>query len=140
MSSFDEWRRNSPYYNDSHEALSSSLRRFVEREATPYVDEWEDAGIVPREFHRKAGEAGIFALGFPEEYGGVSEGIDAFHRLVLVDETARPGAGGVQAGLLTHAVALPPIIEAGLPELRERIAPAVISGETILAMNNAKPW
>ena len=139
MSSFDEWRRNSPYYNESHEELSNSLRKFVEREAMPNVEKWEEAGIVPREFHRKAGEAGIFALGFPEEYGGVSEGVDAFHRLVLVDETARTGAGGIQAGLLTHAVALPPIIEAGLPELRARIAPAVISGDVILAIAVTEP-
>jgi acyl-CoA dehydrogenase len=139
MNSFDEWRQNSPYYNDTHEELSRGLRRFVEREMTPHVDAWEEAGIVPREFHRKAGEAGIFALGFPEEFGGISEGIDIFHRLVLVDETARPGAGGIQAGLLTHAVSLPPILAAGSPELRSQIAPAVISGEKILAIAVTEP-
>ena len=58
---------------------------------------------------------------------------------MLVDETARTGAGGIEAGLLTHAVALPPIIEAGLPELRARIAPAVISGDVILAIAVTEP-
>ena len=53
---FDDWRQRSPYYDDSHEAFSQSLRKFVEREVSPHVDEWEEAGIVPRDFHRKAGD------------------------------------------------------------------------------------
>ena len=136
---FDAWRRNSPYYNDSHEALADSLRRFVEREATPHVEEWESAGIVPREFHRKAGEAGILSLGFPEEYGGTSEGVDAFHRLVLVDELAKTGAGGIMAGLTSQFVAIPPIIELGSTEMRARVVPAVLSGDKIISIAVTEP-
>jgi acyl-CoA dehydrogenase len=138
MHSFDAWRRRSPYYNDSHEQLAMSVRRFVEREAVPHIDEWETAGIVPREFHKKAGEAGLLGLGFPEEYGGTSEGIDIFHKLVLVEETAR-ASGGVQAGLFTHQIALRPIIEVGSEAMKRQVVPGVISGDLILSIGVTEP-
>ncbi|WP_114951616.1 acyl-CoA dehydrogenase family protein [Sphingosinicella terrae] len=136
---FETWRNASPFYDESHQALADSVRRFIEREAVPHVEGWEEAGIVPRDFHRKAGGAGLLGLGFPEAQGGTSEGIDIFHKLVLVEETARSGAGGVQAGLFTHYVSLPLLIEHGDPTLVDRIAPEVLSGEKILAIAVTEP-
>ncbi len=137
--SFDDWRRRSPYYGETHEALATSLRAFITREAIPHVDAWEEAGIVPRSFQQKAGEAGILGLGFPETYGGTKEGIDCFHKLVLVDETARCGAGGVQAGLFTHQIALPLLVDHGDPALAATIVPNVISGDMIIAIAVTEP-
>ena len=136
---FDGWRARSPYYGESHQALTDSVRRFMQREAAPHVDAWESAGIVPRDFHRKAGEAGLLGIGFPEEYGGTSEGIDIFHKLVLVEETAGPGAGGIQAGLFTHQIAMRPIISVGSEEMRAQVVPQIISGEKILAIAVTEP-
>jgi acyl-CoA dehydrogenase len=136
---FEDWRARSPHYNETHEAVAQMVRRFVDREAAPHIEHWEDAGEVSRELHRKAGEAGILGMGFPEEYGGISEGIDIFHHLVKVEELARPGAGGFMAGLLTHNVALPPILLLGSPEMKRRIAPAVIAGEKIIALAVTEP-
>ena len=136
---FDAWRARSPYYSESHEALADSVRKFMAREAIPHTDEWERAGIVPRDFHRKAGEAGLLGIGFPEAYGGTSEGIDIFHKLVLVEETAATGAGGIQAGLFTHQIALRPIIDVGSDAMRADIVPAILSGEKILAIGVTEP-
>ena len=93
MTMFDEWRARSPYYDESHEAVAQSVRRFVEREVAPHIDAWEDARELPRALHRKAAEAGILGLGYPEEYGGHSADFDIFHSLVPSEELARPGAG-----------------------------------------------
>ena len=70
---FDNWRSRSPHYGETHEAITHSVRQFIQQEAAPNVDLWEEQKSVPREFNRKAGEAGILGLGFPEEYGGTSE-------------------------------------------------------------------
>lgn len=136
---FEAWRCNSPYYGETHQALADSVRSFIAREALPHVDEWEDAGIVPRNFQEKAGEAGLLGLGFPEAFGGTSEGIDSFHKLVLVEETARCGAGGVQSGLFTHMVAMPLLIDHGDEELASRIVPEVIAGRKIIAIAVTEP-
>ncbi|WP_176593597.1 acyl-CoA dehydrogenase family protein [Sphingobium sp. EM0848] len=136
---YDDWRRRSPFYGETHEALSSSVRAFIAREATPHVEAWEEAGIVPRAFHEKAGAAGLLGLGFPEQLGGTAEGIDSFHKLVLVDETARCGSGGVQSGLFTHAVAMPLLIEHGDPDLAASVAPRILAGLDILAIAITEP-
>src|SRR5215470_10781367 len=124
---FDAWRQRSPYYGETHEAVMQTVRRFIQKEAVPNIERWEKAQAVPREFNRKAGEAGILGLGFPEEYGGTSEGIDIFHNLVQAEEIARSGAGGIHSALLTHFVALPPILLLGSEAMKRRIAPPVLA-------------
>ena len=52
MTDFDSWRARSPFYDDSHEALAQSVRRFVAREIAPHIDQWEADGELPRELHR----------------------------------------------------------------------------------------
>ena len=59
-----------PHYDETHEAVCDSVRTFVAREIMPHVDVWERAGELPRELHKKAAEAGVLGLGYPEEYGG----------------------------------------------------------------------
>ena len=139
MTMFDEWRARSPYYDESHEAVAQSVRRFVDREVSPHIDAWEDARELPRELHRKAAEAGILGLGYPEEYGGHSEGFDIFHSLVQSEELARPGAGGLTASLMTHGIGLPPILRMGSDEMKRRIAPEVLAGDRIIALAITEP-
>ncbi|MGW4773492.1 acyl-CoA dehydrogenase family protein [Nocardia sp. NPDC004278] len=136
---FKQWRARSPWYDETHEELAASLRGFFAREAVPHIMDWEAKGSIPREFHKKAGDAGILGLGFPEEYGGISEGHDQFHNLVKIEEIAATGSGGLMMGLLTHTVALPPVIDLGCPELRDRVVPEVIAGDKILALAITEP-
>ena len=43
---------------------------FTRREVAPHLQEWEDAGTIPRELHAAAAEQGLLGLTFPEEVGG----------------------------------------------------------------------
>ncbi len=139
MTMFDDWRARSPFYDESHEAVAQSVRKFVEREVMPNIDAWEDARELPRALHKKAAEAGILGLGYPEEYGGHSEGFDIFHSLTQSEEMARPGAGGLGASLMTHGIGLPPILRMGSDEMKRRIAPAVLSGDKLIALAITEP-
>lgn len=134
MTAFDDWRARSPYYDESHDALAASIRRFVEREIAPHIDQWEKDGELPRELHKKAAEAGILGLRYPAEYGGHDEGFDIFHSLIVTEELAAVGAGGLGASLMTHGIGLPPILALGNAELKQRIAPPVLAGEKIIAL------
>lgn len=135
----ESWRARSPFYGETHEEWAGTVRRFIEREAAPHLDRWEAQCEVPRECHRRAGEVGLLGLGFPEEYGGTSEGIDIYYRHVQTDELCRLGSGGLVGGLALHTVALPPILDMGSPEMKGRVAPAVIRGEKILAVAITEP-
>ena len=136
---FDQWRGRSPHYDDSHEAVCDTVRKFVAQEITPNVDAWEAAGQLPRELHRKAAEAGILGLNYPEEFGGTGNAFTLFHSLVQTEELARPGAGGICASLMTHGIGLPPILAMGSPELQRRIAPAVLAGEKLICLGITEP-
>jgi acyl-CoA dehydrogenase len=139
MSDFDDWRARSPYYGETHEALAQSVRRFVEREVAPHIDQWEAEGELPRALHKKAAEAGILGLRYPEEYGGHSEGFDIFHGLTQTEELAAVGAGGLGASLMTHGIGLPPILALGSEEMKRRVAPPVLAGDKIIALGITEP-
>ena len=134
MTHFDDWRARSPHYDETHEALAQSVRRFVAQEIAPHIDRWEAEGELPRELHRKAAAAGILGLRYPEAYGGHSAGFDTFHGLVLTEELAAVGAGGLSASLMMHGIGLPPILALGSEELKQRVAPPVLAGDKIIAL------
>ena len=125
------------YYDESHEAFRDTVRRFVEKEISPFVDEWDEAGGFPRELYKKAADVGILGLGYPEEYGGSP--CDQFHRIVLSQELARSGAGGVSASLMSHTIGSPPILAVGPQAMKERVLPQVLSGEKISALAITEP-
>ena len=48
-----------------HDELRVAVRRFVDTEVRPFVDEWEAAGHFPDELFRRCGELGFLGLHFP---------------------------------------------------------------------------
>ncbi|WP_134621681.1 acyl-CoA dehydrogenase family protein [Pseudomonas aeruginosa] len=126
------------YFDESHQLIRDSVRRFVEREVLPYIDEWEEAEEFPRELYLKAGAAGILGIGYPEAYGGSCEG-DLLAKVAASEELMRCGSGGLVAGLGSLDIGLPPVVKWARPEVRERVVPAVLRGEKIMALAVTEP-
>ncbi|HID9838426.1 TPA: acyl-CoA dehydrogenase family protein [Pseudomonas aeruginosa] len=126
------------YFDESHQLIRDSVRRFFEREVLPYIDEWEEAEEFPRELYLKAGAAGILGIGYPEAYGGSCEG-DLFAKVAASEELMRCGSGGLVAGLGSLDIGLPPVVKWARPEVRERVVPAVLRGEKIMALAVTEP-
>ena len=135
----DALRPPSPFLREEHHAWRASLRRFLDREVAPFVSEWDEAGAVPRDLFLKAGAFGLLGAGYPEAYGGWSEGYDRFFGLVTSEELARLGAGGVTAALMVHSIGLPPILALGSEELKQSIAPAALRGEVQVSLAITEP-
>ena len=136
---FDATQLPSPHLGPSHEAWRKTVRAFVNKEIRPHIEEWEEAGAFPRTLHHKAAQIGLLGLGFPEEYGGLLDDTDIFHSLIASQELAQAGSGGLIAGLMTHGIGLPPIIALGTDELKRRVAPAILSGEKLIALCVTEP-
>ena len=136
---FDTTRLPCAHWTDSHTSWREALRAFVDREIMPHVNDWDEAGEFARDLHQKAAGIGLLGLGYPEEYGGISEGVDLFHAIIASEEIARTGSGGLGAGLMTHGIALPPILALGSDELKARIAPPVLSGEKLISLCITEP-
>ena len=130
--------KNNLFYNESHDAWRQELRKFVFKEIVPFVEEWEEAGEFSRELYKKAGEFGLLGMGYPEKYGGTSEGIDIFHGIVTSEELAQ-GCGGVAASLLSLNISLPLIMALGTEEQKQKYIPPVIAGEKIACLGVTEP-
>ena len=125
------------FFTSEHEQLRAALRAFVTKEITPFVHEWDEAGLVPREIYRKAGEIGLLGVGFPDEYGGMLG--DEFYKIIVGEEIARAGSGGVSAALYSHGIGIPSIVAAGSADLKLRVIPPVLAGEKIAALAITEP-
>lgn len=127
----------SPFLTEDHERIRDEARRFTEQEVMPHIDEWEAAGELPRLLHKKAADAGLLQVGYPEDCGGFPA--DPWFQAIVAEELARAGSGGLIASLMTHGIATPPIMHAGTPAQKERFARPVLDGEKIAALAITEP-
>lgn len=125
------------YFGPAHQMVRRSVKEFVDKEIVPWVDEWEEAGEFPRELYKKAGDVGLLGIGYPEDWGGTPG--DIFFQIVAWEEIMRCGSGGIAAGLGSLHIALPPIINRGTDEQKERFVKPVIKGEKIAALAITEP-
>ncbi|KAB2638012.1 MAG: acyl-CoA dehydrogenase, partial [Verrucomicrobia bacterium] len=125
------------YFSPEHVQFRDMLRGFIASEIIPHINAWDEAGTFPRELYRKAASLGLLGLGYPEEYGGTP--VDIFYQIILAEEFAHSGSGGIQASINSHTIAMPPLLAAGSEELKQRILPPVISGEKIAALAVTEP-
>ena len=127
------------HYTHEHLEIQKTLKRFIDAEINPHVDEWEAAEIFPaHEVFKKLGNLGLLGLTKPEEYGGAgldySYGVAMAEALGHIDCGGVPMAIGVQTDMCTPALA-----RFGSDELkREFLAPA-IAGDTVGCIGVSEP-
>src|SRR6202140_3560627 len=130
---------NSPsmYFTDAHEELRLHIRRFLEKEVQPHLEEWEEK-TFPDSIFRRFGELGFLGLRYPAEYGG--QGGDYFSAVVLSEEMARAGCGGLGMAVAVQAeMATPPVFKFGTEEQKRKWLVPAIRGEQIGAIAITEP-
>lgn len=125
-----------PYLKEEHTIFRKAFRKFLEKEAYPYFDEWEDNHMIPREFWMKMGENGYLCPDLEEEYGGL--GVDWGFSVVINEELERVGSGMVGIGLHNDIV-IPYIRDYGTQEQKQRWLPKCTTGEVISAIAMTEP-
>lgn len=126
------------FETEEHAQLRKQIRRFAAAEIEPHAAEWDEAEEFPRELYKKAAEAGLLGLSYPEELGGA--GGNFTHGLVAGEEMILAGKSvGTTVGLGTHGIALPPIVRLGTPEQKERFVRPVLAGKMIAALAITEP-
>ena len=123
-------------YSEEHDIFRETCRKFVAKEVTPFVPEWEEARAVPRELWLKMGEYGFLCPWLPEKYGGLDLGFE--YSVILNEELIRGDGFGV--GVPLHSdVATPYIFSYGNDAIKERWLPGCASGEVITAIGLTEP-
>jgi acyl-CoA dehydrogenase len=136
---FDSARLRDPNLRPEHEEWRTQLRRFIDREIMPYVDEWDEACRIPDELWPKAAAIGLLGLGYPEAYGGTSEGIDIHHLNIVAEELARTSLGGINSTLLVHGIGLPPVLHFATEQMKQAVIPPILRGEKRISLAITEP-
>jgi len=126
-------------WTHEHQEVQKTLKRFIDAEINPHVDEWEAAEIFPaHEVFKKLGNLGLLGLTKPEAHGGA--GLDYSYSLAMAEALghihcgAIPMAIGVQTDMCTPALA-----RFGSEALqREFLAPA-IAGDMVGCIGVSEP-
>jgi len=124
-------------FEDTHQQLRESIRRFAQKELAPHAEEWEET-TFPNWVFERMGELGLLGLDKPEEYGG--QGGDYYTSLVLAEEITHSNSGGLAMGVAVHTdMAMPPILAFGTEEQKQEWVVPAIAGKKILCLGITEP-
>src|SRR5438067_1045884 len=124
-------------FPDGHEGLAMHIRRVLEKEVQPHLEEWEEK-TFPDAIFERLGELGFLGLRYPAEYGG--QGGDYFSAVVLSEEMARAGSGGLGMAVAVQTeMATPPVFKFGTEEQKRRWLAPAIRGEQIASIAITEP-
>ena len=125
-------------FTPEHEMFRDLVRRFVQDEITPHVDDWEERGKIPRDLFRRMGELGLLGIEYPAQYGGADA--DFWMTVVLTEELARCRSGGVAFSVIVHTdMSSPWLGRVGSDEQKKRYLSDITSGRKVCALAITEP-
>ena len=126
-------------FTHEHREVQKTLKRLIDEDINPHVDEWEEAGIFPaHEVFKKLGNLGLLGLTKPEAYGGA--GLDYSYSLAMAETLGHIHCGGVPMAIGVQTdMCSPALARFGSPELcAEFLAPA-IAGDMVGCIGVSEP-
>ncbi len=125
-------------FNEQHDMFRQAVRSFVEKEVEPHVEEWEQAGQIPKSIWPRMGALGFLGVEYDEKYGG--GGADFLTTAVLCEEAARSRCAAFAMALGVHTdMASPHLYWTGSEALKERYLPGICRGEKLTAIAVTEP-
>jgi citronellyl-CoA dehydrogenase len=127
-----------PPFTAEHDLIRQTVKRFCREEIAPFAQEWDEAGIFPREIFRKAADLGLFGIRIPTELGG--SGLDWWATAAALESIAWADSPGVGMGLMVQGELTIPIVnELGTAEHKEVFMQPAMAGEWIGALGISEP-
>ncbi len=122
-----------------HEELKRNLKRFIDDEINPHVDEWEAAEIFPaHEVFKKLGSLGYLGLTKPEAFGGA--GLDYSYAVVMAEALGHIQCGGLPMAIGVQTdMATPALARFGSDALRQEFLAPAIAGDMVACIGVSEP-
>jgi acyl-CoA dehydrogenase len=125
-------------FGEQHEMFRQAVRSFVQKEVEPHVDQWEEAGQIPKSIWPRMGALGFLGVEYDEKYGG--GGADFLTTAVLCEEAARSRCAAFAMALGVHTdMASPHLYWTGSEALKEKYLPGICRGELLTAIAVTEP-
>jgi alkylation response protein AidB-like acyl-CoA dehydrogenase len=112
--------------------IREMVRRFTQKQITPYASTWDEQDYFPREIYTQMAELGLMGMTTPEEYGGIT-----LSRLTgaLVYEELAKGDMATAVGLSVHNMVTSSIARFGSDEQRKHWIPGLAAGKLLGAFS-----
>ncbi|UOO93506.1 acyl-CoA dehydrogenase family protein [Vitreoscilla stercoraria] len=115
------------------ELFRDNYRRFLAEFVAPFYEEWEAAGIMPREIWSQLGDNGFLCVDVPEAYGGY--GAPVHYSLMIVQETAQAGFTSLAVAIGGQTELVSPYIQnIGTEAQKQYWLPKMVTGEVVTAI------
>ena len=124
-------------FGEEHRTLRKTVTQFASTLAE-HAEEWDEAGIFPREVFEEAGKLGLLGIRFDEKHGGL--GLDWWFTAVWAEALLHTRNAGVNMALMVQSDMATPIIdELGSDELKAEFLAPAIQGDKIAALGISEP-
>jgi len=122
-----------------HEEIQRTLKRFIDEEINPHVDEWEAAEAFPaHEVFKKLGDLGLLGLTKPTDYGGMA--LDYSYSVAMAETLGHCNCGGIPMAIGVQTdMATPALARFGSDELRREFLAPAISGDAVGCIGVSEP-
>ena len=124
-------------FTKEHKMLRVTIRKFLEKELIPIVEEIDEKEHFPREVYKKLGEMGFIGSHLPVEYGG--SGGDFVGKCLLSEEISKVSAGFEMSMDLSGVIYANPINQFGTEEQKQKYLPPVLGGDKMGAWALTEP-
>ncbi|MBL6444804.1 acyl-CoA dehydrogenase family protein [Fulvivirga sp. 29W222] len=122
---------------EEHKLIRGSIRDFVKKEISPYIEDWCQNAHFPYEIVKKFGDIGAFGPTIPQEYGG--GGLDYISYGLIMQEVERGDSGMRSTASVQGSLVMYPIYKFGSEEQRKKYLPKLASGEWLGCFGLTEP-
>jgi glutaryl-CoA dehydrogenase len=122
---------------EEHKLIRSSIREFVKKEISPYIEDWCQKAIFPTDIVKKFGEIGAFGPTVSEQYGG--GGLDYISYGLIMQEIERGDSGMRSTASVQGSLVMYPIYKFGSEEQKMKYLPKLASGEMLGCFGLTEP-
>ena len=122
---------------EEHKLIRSSIRDFVKKEISPFIEDWAERAHFPTEIVGKFGEMGVFGPTIPNEYGG--GGLDYISYGLIMQEIERGDSGMRSTASVQGSLVMYPIYKFGSEEQKQKYLPKLASGEMLGCFGLTEP-
>ncbi|MGE3993242.1 acyl-CoA dehydrogenase family protein [Pseudorhodoplanes sp.] len=126
-------------FQQEHLELQRSVRKLIESEINPHVDEWEQVGQFPaHEVFKKFGQQGLLGINKPERFGGL--GLDYTFSIAFTEALGNIRCGGVPLAIGVQTdMATPALAKHGSDALRAEFLEPAIAGDLVACIGVSEP-
>ncbi|MCB1730728.1 MAG: acyl-CoA dehydrogenase family protein [Halieaceae bacterium] len=124
--------------NEELALFRDNVRRFIAAEIAPHYEQWERAGIFPRQLWNKLGQQGLLGVDLPEAYGGF--GANFLFSMAIVEEFSHANYGSIGGPMTVHSdIVAHYILNNGTEAQKQRYLPAMVAGDCVGAIAMTEP-